>query len=292
MSRYGSHRYGRNDRYSFFPPRKSKGERIEDAAKKIKMLEKKGEKLSPVTLEGSRIAKTFWGKAWCDNIESYRDYAYRLERGRSYVRSNSIIDLGIDAGTVKARVMGSSLYRVAVTVKPVPAVRWKQIRKACAGQIGSLVELLRGRISEAVMAVMTDHKTGLFPSPAEISFSCSCPDGACMCKHVAAAMYGIGHRLDTQPELLFLLRGVNTADLIASAVLVQSAGAETAGADTLASEELADVFGVELDDKPAPERSAPKPPRGRPRKTTVQKKAAEPTKRPRGRPRKTPATPC
>lgn len=257
MSRY--------DRYSFFPPRKSKGERIRDAAKKIKALEKKGLKFSPVKLEGSKIAATFWGKAWCDNIESYRDYDYRLERGRSYVRSNSIIDLMIDAGAVTAQVMGSSLYKVAVTVKPVPAARWKKIRKACAGQIGSLVELLRGRISKEVMAVMTERKTGLFPSPAEISFSCSCPDGACMCKHVAAVMYGIGHRLDTQPELLFLLRGADTVDLLDAVATTPFTAAQASTGETLATEELADVFGVELDDTRAPEPAARRP-RGRPRK--------------------------
>ena len=281
-----SSRYSSYSRYSFFPPRKSKGERIADADKKIKALAKKGVTLSPVTLEGSKIAKTFWGKAWCDNIESYRDYAYRLERGRSYVRSNSIIDLVIGAGTIKAQVMGSDLYKVAVTVKPVPAARWKTIRKVCAGKIGSLIELLRGHISEEVMAVMTAHKTGLFPSPSEIAFTCSCPDSATMCKHVAAAMYGIGHRLDTHPELLFLLRGVDTADLLASAATAPLTAGEPADGETLAADELADVFGVEMDDQPAAAPSATKRPRGRPKKAQAATQAAPPAKRPRGRPKK------
>jgi len=58
---------------------------------------------------------------------------------------------------------------------------------------------------------------GLFPSPAEIKLSCSCPDWADMCKHVASALYGVGARLDQKPQLLFVLRGVDENELIAGA---------------------------------------------------------------------------
>ncbi len=254
---------GRYDGYDgYFPKSKSKGERVADAAKKRKALEKKGVSLSPVVLEGTRIAATFWGKAWCDNIESYRDFAYRLERGRSYVRSNSVIDLQIEAGKVRAQVMGSELYRVEIAVKPVPKKRWTAMCRTCAGRIGSLVALLRGHLSDEVMAVMTRHGEGLFPEPAEISFSCSCPDVAGMCKHVAAVMYGIGSRLDTRPELLFLLRGVDSADLIASAAETPVAEAGVPLGETLAADELTDVFGVELETEggavPAPSEKRPR----------------------------------
>ncbi len=292
MSRYGRDRYSRYDRDSYFPQSRSKGERIADAEKKRKALEKKGSKLSPVVLEGSRIAETFWGKAWCQNIESYHDYENRLPRGRSYVRSNSVIDLQIEAGAVRAQVMGTVLYRVSVTVRPVAAKRWASIRAACAGKIGSLVELLRGRISGAVMEVMTRRGEGLFPEPCEIAFTCSCPDVAGMCKHVAAAMYGIGSRLDAQPELLFLLRGVDSAELIdAAAGAPVAEAAAVAEGETLGADELADVFGVDFEagagDGAEVRPALPsKRPRGRPRKTAGGAAPAE-VKRPRGRPRKT-----
>jgi len=244
---------GRYDGYrSYFPQSKSKGERIADAAKRQKALEKKGVKLSPVILEGAKIAETFWGKAWCKNIESYHDYENRLPRGRSYVRSNSVIDLQIAQGVVRAQVMGSSLYRIEFAINPVAKKQWAAIRAVCAGKIGSLVELLRGRISNEVMEVMTRPGEGLFPKPSEISFKCSCPDIAGMCKHIAAAMYGIGSRLDAQPELLFLLRGVDSADLIASASESPVATVPAGAGETLASDELADVFGVELETESVP----------------------------------------
>jgi uncharacterized Zn finger protein len=275
MGYYGSH-------YGFFPKSKSKGERIADAEKKRKALEKKGTKLSPVVLKGSKIAATFWGKAWCDNIESYRDYAYRLERGRSYVRSNSVIDLQITAGKLTAQVMGSELYRVEVAVKPVPKKRWAAMCRTCAGKIGSLVELLRGGISGEVMEVMTRHGAGLFPEPAEISFSCSCPDVAGMCKHVAAVMYGVGNRLDTQPELLFLLRGVDSADLMASALDAPAKGAPAEG-ETVDAASLSDVFGVDVEPEAEPTPAPVKKQRGKARtvRPTVSKAAIK-----KGSPRK------
>ena len=171
MGRYGRNSYSRYDRYSIFPQSKSKDERIADAEKKRKALEKKGARLSPVVLDGFKIATTFWGQAWCKNIESYHDYENRLPRGRSYVRSSSVIDLQIESGLVRAQVMGSRLYTVEIRIKPVPPKHWAAIRTACAGKISSLVELLQGRISGEVMEVMTRHDEGLFPKPAEISFT-------------------------------------------------------------------------------------------------------------------------
>ncbi len=296
-----SHRY---DRYNQYPQSKTKGERADDAAKKRKALEKKGAKLSPVILEGKAIASTFWGKAWCKNIESYHDYENRLPRGRSYVRSSSVIDLQIAPGLVRAQVMGSRLYTVEIRIKPVPPKHWVTIRTACAGKISSLVELLQGRISGEVMEVMTRHDAGLFPKPAEIAFTCTCPDWATLCKHVAAAMYGIGSRLDAQPELLFLLRGVDSADLIASAAETPVQPGAAATGETLDAGDLADVFGVEMEAPQAPLRAtkkprkppakpalhpvpaaSPKKPLGRPKRAALPPPPS-PVKRPRGRPRK------
>jgi len=264
----------------FFPQSKSKGERIADAAKKRKALEKKGAKLSPVVLEGSTIASSFWGKAWCKNIESYHDYENRLPRGRSYVRSNSVIDLQIETGKVRAQVMGTSLYRIEIAIKPVTKKQWGAICAACAGKIGSLVALLRGTLSYEVMEVMTRPDEGLFPKPSEISFTCSCPDIAGMCKHIAAAMYGIGSRLDTQPELLFLLRGVDSADLIATVTQTPVASAVPISDETLALDEVADVFGVELENESVPVAArSPKRKRTPAKKTKVTAKLGKRKKR-------------
>src|SRR5579883_2003867 len=215
------------------------------AAKLTTKLRKDGRPVSPVEVTGRAIATTFWGKAWCDHLESYSDYANRLPRGRTYVRNGSVIDLQIAPGKVTALVSGSEVYKIAVDIKELPAARWKAVRERCAGQIGSVLELLKGRFDKSVMAVLCDRDNGLFPAPAEISMECSCPDWADMCKHLAAVLYGVGSRLDSQPELLFVLRKVDHMELLDPVAAAGSLGAAADdGRKTLAADDLADVFGI------------------------------------------------
>ena len=226
--------------------RRAKAEKA--AAKAVKA----GQRYAPIAAYRGAIAKTVWGKAWCDNLERYSDYASRLPRGRTYVRSGAVIDLQIGTGgTVEAKVMGSSLYNVSVKVAGVAPARWKTIGSDCAGSIDSMVELLQGKLSQPVMERICKPQTGLFPAPADIKFSCSCPDWAGMCKHVAAVLYGVGARLDQQPELLFQLRGVDARDLIAQAGAgLPGPARRPTKARVLDDAALADVFGLEIDGPP------------------------------------------
>ncbi len=245
------------DDYDGFNPYVSVGARRAQAARELARLQKQGRKLSPVVIEGRTIARTFWGEAWCDNLERYSDFANRLPRGRTYARNGSVIDLQVGPGCVTALVSGSSIYDVKVTVGPVPRARWSAICKDCSGAIDSLIELLQGRFSKGVMTRLCEEKTGLFPSPKEILFTCSCPDWASMCKHVAAVLYGIGARLDQQPELLFMLRKVDQQDLIVKAGSDLSKTQEKpAGAKVLASDDLSGMFGIEIAPATPPKRSA------------------------------------
>lgn len=227
----------------------SLAERRKKAARKMAALRKQGQDVSPVVIQGRTIATTFWGKAWCDNLERYSDFENRLPRGRTYVRNGSVIDLRITAGGIKALVSGSRIYKVSIKVARVSKSRWKSICKDCAGGIDSLIELLQGRFSKAVMERICRQQTGLFPSPDEIELSCSCPDWAGMCKHVAAVLYGIGARLDQQPELLFRLNQVDEKELIARASDVQplaSKGPADARVLGGGDEVLAEIFGLDM----------------------------------------------
>jgi uncharacterized Zn finger protein/DNA-binding XRE family transcriptional regulator len=233
-----------------FRPYVSVATRRAQAKKKMEALRKKGQKIHPVEVEGRTIARTFWGKAWCDHMESFHDYENRLPRGRTYIRNGSVCHLDIAKGEVQAMVSGSELYKVKVTIKTLPGEKWKEVKERCAGQIGTLLELLQGRLSANVMSVVTDRQNGLFPLPGEISLQCSCPDWAVMCKHVAAVLYGVGARLDQQPELLFLLRGVDHDELISTEVAVVTAATEVkSGRRRIAVEALADVFGIEMSEE-------------------------------------------
>ena len=225
------------------------------ALKKMEKLRKTGEEIHPIEPFKTRgIAKSFWGKSWCRHLESFSDYSNRLPRGRTYVRNGSVCHLGIEPAIAKAMVSGSEMYKLSIHIKPLDPKKWVIMKDRCKGKIGSLIELLQGKISDEVMEVVTDPKHGLFPHPKEIRFNCNCPDWAEMCKHVAAAMYGIGVRLDTEPELLFKLRGVNHEELIA----IDTAASEITGSKrsrrrrTLHSEDLENVFGVELETEAPP----------------------------------------
>ena len=214
------------------------------ALREMNKLRKKGKDIQPIEIEGRTIARSFWGKRWCEHLESFSDYANRLPRGRTYVRNGSVCHLAIQPGRIDAIVSGSELYNVTIRIDKLKAVVWKSVKTRCSGQIGSMLELLQGKLSQQVMGVVTDRDRGLFPKPGEIKLDCSCPDWATMCKHVASVLYGVGSRLDDRPESIFLLRGVDTAELIATEMALPG---DSASDDALADDALAGIFGIDLD---------------------------------------------
>jgi uncharacterized Zn finger protein len=228
-----------------------------------KLKKKKGQSITPVRIEGRTIAQSFWGQSWCTNLERYSDYENRLPRGRTYVRNGSVVDLQIAKGEVAAMVAGSELYKIKVSIAPVKTARWKSICRDCAGSIDSLVELLQGRLAKGVMDRVCREGDGLFPSPGEIKLTCSCPDWADMCKHVAAVLYGVGARLDQMPQLLFVLRGVDESELIAGAGHgIPLSKAAPSAAKVLDDRDVAAVFGLEMAEAAgSPIPTAPKRPK-------------------------------
>ncbi len=218
------------------------------AAREMKKLHNQGMQIEPIEIQGRKIARTFWGEAWCNHLEKFSDYQNRLPRGRTYVRNGSVCHLAISKGKIEAIVSGSQLYKIDINITPLAANKWENVRKECAGQIGSMLELLQGRFSDNVMKIVTDQEKGLFPKPGEIKLACSCPDWAEMCKHVAAVLYGVGARLDHQPELLFLLRNVDQEELISEELNMQTATAGKGNRRRLAGADLSSVFGVDIEE--------------------------------------------
>lgn len=239
MSRYG---YGGG-----WAPYVPVAERRRKAEREVEKLRRKGQSVAPVTIEGRQIATTFWGKAWCKNLESYRDFEYRLPRGRSCVRNGLVLDLQITRGKVTALISGSEIYRVAINITEIADAKWKIICADCSTGIDSLVDLLQGRFSKGSMERLCQQDAGLFPKPQEIRLSCTCPDHASMCKHIAAALYGVGARLDHTPELLFQLRGVETGDLIAQVdTSIPFSATKVAADKVLAADDLSALFGLDI----------------------------------------------
>jgi uncharacterized Zn finger protein len=228
-------------------------ERRAKADKKVKQLRKKNPNIKPVIIDGRALAQTWWGKSWNQNLERYADYSNRIGRGRSYVRHGSVLDLQIVPGRIEALVQGSRSkpYRVDIRIKEMNKLNWLKIKNACEGSLESLQELLAGKFPKLLADTFMAQGKGLFPTPDEIEFECSCPDWAYMCKHVAAVLYGIGARLDENPALFFELRKLEIGDLVNRAVEDKTRKlldrARRKSARVMEETDLEDVFGIVME---------------------------------------------
>jgi uncharacterized Zn finger protein len=266
--------YDDYDDYSEFPVYVSVGEKRAKAEKSLAKLKKKNPSIKPVIIQGIAISSSWWGKSWNKNLEGYADYSNRISRGRSYVRTGAVLDLRILPGEITALVQGtrSNPYSVTIKIKEIPPAAWKDLKKGCAGKLDSLPGLLAGKFPRALGELFTERGKGLFPSPREIDFSCSCPDHAFMCKHVAAALYGAGARLDTEPGLFFTLRKVKIEDLVSETVQSKSRElldkAKKKSSRVMEDSDLSAIFGIQLDEGPTKS----------PAKAPKRKKSAAPKK--------------
>lgn len=125
--------------YGRFPKYVTVAERKEKIAQKTAKLKKKSSNLEPIIVQGRRMVKTFWGESWCNNLESYADYEYRLERGRTYVRHGAVVDLKIQPGEIYAKVCGTRMYIIHITIAALGEKEWRNLIKECSGKINSLI---------------------------------------------------------------------------------------------------------------------------------------------------------
>ncbi len=230
-----------------------------------------------------KISNTFWGQAWEKHLATFSDYENRLPRGRSYLRGGKVLDLAIARGEVTATVVGSSIYDTRVTLSTLPDSQWKHIVSKCSGDVGSMLDLLAGKLGDESLRLLTHPEHGIFPRPQEMRFSCSCPDWADMCKHVAAMLYGVGLRLDEDPTLLFILRGVDSSDLLQKAATdsLQGLADLSATGGELGDTNLSSLFGIDIADDPPILHEDPPPPPKKPRKPAAKQAGKQPAKRAR-----------
>ena len=231
--------------YSNYKPGKPK-----DPAAQLAKLRKKNPDIQPVILEGKNLAKSWWAKAWNKNLESYADYYSRIGRGRSYVRAGAVLDLLISPGLVTAIIQGSRTkpYDVSINIDPLSPLQWKAITEKCNRKFANIEELATGKFPTELEDLFTDLNSGLFPTPQDIHFYCTCPDWAYMCKHIAATLYGIGARFDQDPLLFFLLRDIDFSELIKKTVDDKMAGllknADKKSERVIEDRDIAELFDV------------------------------------------------
>ena len=217
------------------------------AAKAADELRAQGYDLDPVVLQGKgpkSLATSPWGRAWCLHLEKYADSLPLLPRGRSLLRNGCVIDLAIDTGVVEAKVSSDRVYHLTIKINPYPDEQWQRIKDLAAGSVSSVTTFLQGKIPADLMTAITEPDHGLLPAPDSIRLSCDCPQWADMCEHSAAALYGVGVRLDERPELLFRLVGVNPSEIASSTITALTSGNTE---QTLDGNDLGDLFGIELE---------------------------------------------
>jgi uncharacterized Zn finger protein len=258
MSWYSRRSSYRNNYYGYggFAPYVPVGQRLAKAAKQAQQLAKKqGREPAPVKITARGMASTYWGKAWCANLERYSDYSNRLPRGRTYARNGSVVDLQIKKGAIEAIVAGSEVYKISISIDTLTKPLWTRIKTECSQSITSLIDLLQGRFDEGVMQRLAHPTQGLFPQPKEIRMRCSCPDSAGLCKHLAAVLYCVGSRLDTAPEMLFTLRNVDHLELVSQAMAEGNLENTLDAGNQLAGSDLGEIFGIDLETKAAPKKA-------------------------------------
>jgi uncharacterized Zn finger protein len=202
-----------------------------------------------VKLLSRTISYEWWGQQWCQNIAAYADYSNRLERGRAYIRKGAVKEISIEYGHVSAMVEGTAPqdYKVDISINQVS----DDLSEKLLRQIKDINDLKNGKVPENYKNLFTVDN-GIFPKANEIKFTCSCPDIACMCKHVAAVLYAIGSILDQEPLLIFQLRGIDVEAYIdkqifnaTNEILIDinnHADDERVINDAM----LADLFGIEI----------------------------------------------
>ncbi len=233
--------------YGYYETKAEKRRRI---GEKLERLRKTDPNIAPLTIEGNTLAKSWWGKAWGKNLESYADYKSRLSRGKNYVKQGAILDLKIEEGKVNSKISGSGskIYDCEIHIERLSDERLKKILEHCQNKISTLDALLTGDFSEELLELFQDKSYGLFPSPDEISFRCDCPDVANICKHVAATLYAIGTKFDDDPMFFFELRQIESENLIQKSVekklenMLEHVGKKTSR--TMDASKISDVFGL------------------------------------------------
>ncbi|MDR2351691.1 MAG: hypothetical protein LBF22_00780, partial [Deltaproteobacteria bacterium] len=200
---------------NFFRTYETVADKRAKAEKLVRELSLKGTEVKPVRLAGEPIAREFWGKCWCFHFSRLPEFSKVLFKGKSYIRNNAICHLDIQKCHIEAKVSSHTLCEIVIDIDPIPSERWKGLISRITQKIETVEDLYNGIFTPQTERLFQDPNWGIFPSTSEIHSSCSCNRNQIfICPHKAAIFYGIAHRIDKNPSLLFLLRDVNPKDLL------------------------------------------------------------------------------
>lgn len=220
-----------------FQPRLKAADLQKLAAQRLAKLQAEGAELHPVTNSSRKLAAHFWGSAWMKQLALCESGGMCLAPGRTLLRHGCVLDLRITPGTIRAMVSADELYEVELHLVPLEGERLEDLATACGNHINSLLALLEGKVDTEVLQQLCHPETGLLPTPQDWRMHCTCPDWAEPCPHAAAAIYATGCLIDTDPQLLFTLRGIEPTTLLR----------QPEEPVTLDAGQLSSLFGIDID---------------------------------------------
>ena len=171
----------------------------------------------------AQFSRTWWGQRFIAALEEFTDEA-RLGRGRSYASNGRIIEYTLSKGTVTAKVRGSinpyfgvykePIYKTSITIKAITSNDWAKVIRQIASRADLITKLLMNEMPDTIEDAFSGLGLHLLPhSERDFETSCSCPDWANPCKHIAGVYYLLASALDNDPFLMFELRGLSREDL-------------------------------------------------------------------------------
>jgi len=210
----------------------------------------------PIPVEDGIKARTqrgqfgehWWAQRWIEVLESF-GWDSRLQRGRRYARAGQVLNVDVGPGRITARVQGSrrTPYSVRIEIAPLDDGQWEQAIDAMAGQALFAAQLLAGEMPPEIEEAFEDASVPLFPTSGDVAMSCSCPDWAVPCKHIAAVYYLLAEEFDRDPFLLFTLRGRTREQVMESLRARRTAGAPPREAATPEEEPQPEAEPLEAD---------------------------------------------
>jgi uncharacterized Zn finger protein/superfamily II DNA or RNA helicase len=168
---------------------------------------------------------TWWGKQWLQALENI-DYSNRLPRGRTYANKGLVQNLHIQGNAITAQVQGSmpKPYKISLTVPVFDAKAQENLLRIVTENPLFLSKLLNRELPPELNEAC--HKQGIHIFPRrwdDLKGTCSCPDYAVPCKHLAAALYIVANEIDKNPFVVFDLHNFKLVEALQTAGYTEDA---------------------------------------------------------------------
>ena len=167
---------------------------------------------------GTSIDDTIsWADRWRRVLDAAGpSAARRIQRGQAVARRGGVSDLDLRVGEVRGSVAEarSHPYQVSISWDPAPRERWDAAAEQLRRELRFTAALLDGELPDDLADALGEVGVRLLPPFSALRLSCSCPERAAVCRHVAAVHDAASVLIGRDPVLLLRLAGRDHAVLL------------------------------------------------------------------------------